>query len=167
MSLFQHNKIDIDQILTTLENERLFNIESGDIQHEKNKLRQFFIKLDWDHFKNDLCKAFENDNDQKLIFWKTLTSDDMNFSADKRKRFYFISLFKYLKLSDLSQANVTDLLTTLINKYPNDENKNKNKNKTKDNDDDNKCIDRESLERSNQYYMSHVFVKMKKCCNYC
>ena len=119
MAQSEINKIDINKLITTLEEEGLFHIEYGDMNREKEILRQSLIILDFEHFKNDLCKAFNNDNDSKYIFWKTLNNEEMNYSPNKRKRFYFILLFKYLKLSQLSKQNVIDIMTTLIHQQNN------------------------------------------------
>eukprot|EP01084_Bolivina_argentea_P044966 82760_1 len=111
-----HRNVDWNVICDILTTHNFFEKE------EKSKLSQLFEQLctdqqvDWEHLKNDLCKAYDNINDDQFIFFDIL-SNQFNYSSNKRNDFYRILLFNYLKLLDLNKENIVDIFTNMFRKY--------------------------------------------------
>eukprot|EP01083_Nonionella_stella_P101721 288631_1 len=116
----QRNELDWYTICDVLQKHHFFN-EFEDVDMRTNLCTLFteYCRekgVDWDRFRNDLCGAYDETDDDQYLFYRIL-EEKMHFQLDKRRRFYVILLFHYLKLSDLSQQNIRDLLPVIIRKF--------------------------------------------------
>eukprot|EP01084_Bolivina_argentea_P051915 95421_1 len=66
-------------------------------------------KIDTEYFVTHLCQAYYSDNDKVYMFYNVL-SEQLNYSLDKRHQFYHILLHQYIKLSELNQYNISQIL---------------------------------------------------------
>eukprot|EP01084_Bolivina_argentea_P264283 447627_1 len=83
-----------------------------DAVHPAIQLCQLFKDYNYDQYKlrEDVCKAFEND-DQSLTIYKILYNS-LNLSQTQRQQIYEILLYKLFKVSDLKHENVVDISKT-------------------------------------------------------
>ena len=72
--------------------------------------------IDWKYFKDELCKAYNNENDEQFMFYPVL-SNKLHHSLQKRDQFYHILMHHYLRLNDLNQQNVIHILFNIMHEY--------------------------------------------------
>eukprot|EP01084_Bolivina_argentea_P113755 202686_1 len=115
-----NSKLDWKRIAQTLDKHLFFNKKT-----QKSNLQKAFAtycettaeSIDWEYFKRDVCAAYYNKNDQRFMFYDVLSNQLKYHSLTKRHQFYHILLHQYLKLSDLEETHIIQILYILTSKY--------------------------------------------------